>query len=297
MGKSRRLSDLACCYRVDGKKRFRLKEIDPGDTAGVESKEDATEQLAESVTALCELQEKLYAQCEWSLLLVFQALDAAGKDSTIKHVLSGVNPQGCSVTSFKVPSARELNHDFLWRAALALPERGQIGVFNRSYYEEVLVVRVHPELLEKQRLPKPVVTGKIWKERFKSINDFERHLTHNGTIVLKFFLHVSREEQRKRLLERLRDKTKNWKFEIGDLAERKLWPRYMDAYEDMVQHTATECAPWHVVPADHKWFTRLVVSTAIIEKLRSLKLHFPTLTPDEKKALGVARAELTRDGA
>lgn len=292
----RRKTDLPARYRITKGKKFRLKDIDPGDTADFKSKEAANQQLEEGVATLCALQEKLYAQSEWSLLLVFQAMDAAGKDATIKHVLSGVNPQGCEVTSFKAPSEKELSHDFLWRASLALPERGRIGVFNRSYYEEVLVVRVHPDYLEKQKLPKKLLTKEIWRERFESINDFERHATRSGTVVLKFFLNVSLEEQRQRLLERLNDKTKNYKFAMGDLAERKLWGRYMEAYEEMVQETATEEAPWHVIPADHKWFTRLVVSTVIIEKLRSLNLHFPELEPDEKKQLVAARAALAADG-
>ncbi len=288
-------ADLAKRYRVDHGKKFKLKKVDPGDTANLNKKKQGAAELAESVTALCELQEKLYAQSEWSLLLIFQAMDAAGKDGTIKHVLSGVNPQGCDVTGFRAPSERELKHDFLWRAALALPERGKIGVFNRSYYEEVLVVRVHPEYLEKQHLPEKLVSKKIWDERFESINNFERHLTRSGTVVLKFFLHISLEEQKKRLLERLDDQEKNWKFEVADLAERKRWDNYMGAFEEMVQATATKDAPWFVVPADHKWFARLVVSSVVIETMRQLGLHVPELSGEEKLKLDAARKALESD--
>ncbi len=290
---SHRIADLAERYRFDGRKKFRLKYHNPGDTDGLDSKENANDRLAEGVTALCELQERLFAQSEWSVLLIFQAMDAAGKDATIKHVLSGVNPQGCSVSSFKAPSKEELAHDFLWRGSGALPERGRIGIFNRSYYEEVLIVRVHPEYLDNQKLPRKLVTKKIWKERFQSINDFERHLSRNGTLILKFFLHVSVEEQRKRLLERLDEKEKHFKFEPNDLKERKLWDRYMDAYQGMVRQTATKYAPWYVVPADHKWFTRLVVSSVIIDRMRALRLHYPPLTAEDKKAVAAARLELS----
>ncbi len=289
-------AELARRYRVENGGKFRLKECDPGDTGDIKSKEHAADELADGMTELCKLQELLYAQNEWSVLLIFQAMDAAGKDGTIKHVLSGINPQGCRVHSFKAPSAEELGHDFLWRASLVLPDRGEIAVFNRSYYEEVLVVRVHPDYLKNQKLPAKLVSKSIWDDRFQSINDFERHLTRNGTLVLKFFLHVSPEEQRKRLLERLEEKEKNWKFEKGDLAERKLWDRYMEVYESMVQETARECAPWHVVPADHKWFTRLVVSSVVIEEMRALKLHFPSLSADEKKEVAAARIAL-REGS
>ncbi len=290
---SHRIADLAQNYRFDGRKKFRLNDHNPGDTGGLDSKENANDRLAEGVTALCELQERLFAQSEWSVLLIFQAMDAAGKDATIKHVLSGVNPQGCSVSSFKAPSKEELAHDFLWRGSGALPERGRIGIFNRSYYEEVLIVRVHPEYLDNQKLPGKLVTKKIWKERFQSINDFERHLSRNGTLILKFFLHVSVEEQRKRLLERLDEKEKHFKFEPNDLKERKLWNRYMDAYQGMVRQTATKYAPWYVVPADHKWFTRLVVSSIIIDRIRALRLHYPPLTAEDKKAVAAARLELS----
>jgi PPK2 family polyphosphate:nucleotide phosphotransferase len=218
-------------FRVDRADKFRLKNFDPGDTGGIESKEGVEKHLEEGVTTMCELQEKLYAQAEWSLLLIFQAMDAAGKDAAIKHVLSGLNPQSCSITSWKKPSGEELRHDFLWRASKALPKTGHIGVLNRSYYEEVLLVRVHPDFLDNQHLPKKLVTKNIWRQRYESINDFERHLTRNGTVVLKFFLHLSAEEQRRRILDRIDDKEKNWKFEIDDLAERKLWNRYMEAFE------------------------------------------------------------------
>jgi PPK2 family polyphosphate:nucleotide phosphotransferase len=277
---------------VDRADKFRLKNFDPGDTGGIESKEGVEKHLEEGVTTMCELQEKLYAQSEWSLLLIFQAMDAAGKDAAIKHVLSGLNPQSCSVTSWKKPSGEELRHDFLWRASKALPETGHIGVLNRSYYEEVLLVRVHPDFLDNQHLPKKLVTKNIWRHRYESINDFERHLTRNGTVVLKFFLHLSPEEQRRRILDRIDDKEKNWKFEIDDLAERKLWDRYMEAFEEMVRETSTVEAPWHVVPADHKWFSQLALSSIIIDKLRSLHLHLPKLTAKKKKQMSKARAEL-----
>jgi PPK2 family polyphosphate:nucleotide phosphotransferase len=230
------------------------------------------------------------------VLLVFQALDAAGKDSTIKHVMSGVNPQGCQVYSFKAPSNEDLDHDFFWRAANRLPERGRIGIFNRSYYEEVLVVRVHPEILAREKLPNAVVTKHIWKERFQDIVAFERHLARSGTLILKFFLHVSRAEQRRRFLERLDKPAKNWKFSAADLAERQHWKAYMQAYEEMIQHTATSGAPWYVVPADHKWFTRLVVVEAIVAALEQLELAFPTVPPEQRKALKTARAELEGEG-
>jgi PPK2 family polyphosphate:nucleotide phosphotransferase len=279
-------------FRIDRADKFRLKNFDPGDTGGIESKEGVEKHLEEGVTTMCELQEKLYAQAEWSLLLIFQAMDAAGKDAAIKHVLSGLNPQSCSVTSWKKPSGEELRHDFLWRASKALPERGHIGVLNRSYYEEVLLVRVHPDFLDNQHLPKKLVKKNIWRRRYESINNFERHLTRNGTVVLKFFLHLSPEEQRRRILDRIDDKEKNWKFEIDDLAERKLWDRYMKAFEEMVRETSTVEAPWHVVPADHKWFSQLAVSSIVIDKLRSLHLHLPKLTAKKKKQMSKARAEL-----
>ena len=295
MGTSHRLKDagrLVKPYRITSGRTFRLADVDPDDTHGVGSKEDAAARLARGVEHLCEMQEKLYAQNTWAILLIFQAMDAAGKDSTIKHVMSGVNPQGCQVSSFKAPSTEELAHDFLWRAALRLPERGHIGIFNRSYYEEVLVVRVHQELLAKQRLPPAVMSGRIWKERFEDINGFERHLRRSGVVVLKFFLHVSRKEQKERFLERLDTPSKNWKFSANDVLERKRWREYMAAYEDMIRHTATDAAPWYVVPADRKWFTRLVVAAAVAETLERLGLEFPTLGRDKRRELEVARKAL-----
>jgi PPK2 family polyphosphate:nucleotide phosphotransferase len=248
------------------------------------------------VERLAAMQEKLYADDQWSVLLIFQAMDAAGKDSTIKHVMSGVNPQGCQVFAFKAPSPEELDHDFLWRTTRCLPERGRIGIFNRSYYEEVLVVRVHPEFLDKQKLPPGLVTRDLWKQRFEDITAYERHLARNGTLILKFFLHVSREEQRRRLLARLEEPVKNWKFNVGDLGERDRWADYMAAYEDMIRHTATRHAPWHVVPSDHKWFTRLVVVEAIIDALDGLDLAFPVMPPEQRQAMKAAKAALEREG-
>jgi len=288
--------DVARAFRVKDGDGFRLSRIDPAETLGFKSKDEVAETVTRGVERLAALQEKLYAHDRWAVLLVFQALDAAGKDSTIKHVMSGVNPQGCQVYSFKAPSNEDLDHDFFWRAAKCLPERGRIGIFNRSYYEEVLVVRVHPEILAREKLPQAVVTKAIWKERFEDIVAFERHLARNGTLILKFFLHVSRAEQRRRFLERLDKPAKNWKFSAADLAERQHWKAYMQAYEEMIQHTATSGAPWYVVPADHKWFTRLVVMEAIIAALEQLDLAFPTVPPEERKALKAARAELEREG-
>jgi PPK2 family polyphosphate:nucleotide phosphotransferase len=247
------------------------------------------------VRDLADLQDKLYAQDRWSLLLIFQAMDAAGKDSVIKHVFSGVNPQGCHVTSFKAPSHEELDHDYFWRCLRALPERGRIGIFNRSYYEEVLVVRVHEELLTAQKLPPALVTSRIWDERFEDMRLLERYLARNGTVVRKFFLYVSREEQRKRFLARLEEPEKNWKFAAGDVRERSHWNEYMRAYEQMVRHTATDYAPWFVVPADHKWFTRLVVSTAIVDALSSLRLHYPRVSPGRRRELAASRRELLKE--
>src|SRR6185369_14479410 len=284
-------------FRVTSGRRFQLKDFSPDDTGGIESKDDAAKLLARGVESLCEQQEKLYAQGTWAILLIFQAMDAAGKDSTIKHVMSGVNPQGCQVSSFKAPSAEELAHDFLWRTTLRLPERGHIGVFNRSYYEEVLVVRVHPEILGAQRLPPAVMSKRIWRERFEDITCFERHLQRSGVAVLKFFLHVSKDEQKKRFLDRLDTPSKNWKFALGDVRERGLWREYMNAYEDMIRHTATPDAPWFVVPADHKWFARLVVSAAIVDTMKKLDLRFPTVDGKQKKTLKAAEAALRRKGA
>ncbi|HEY7685558.1 MAG TPA: polyphosphate kinase 2 family protein [Gemmatimonadales bacterium] len=284
--------DIVNAYRVKEGDGFRLSTIDPDDTRGFKSKEQAAAALADGVASLADLQEKLYADNRWAVLLVFQAMDAAGKDSTIKHVMSGVNPLGCQVFSFKAPSQEELDHDFLWRTTQCLPERGRIGVFNRSYYEEVLVVRVHPEFLDKQRLPEGLVTKAIWRERFEDINAFERYLFRNGTLILKFFLHVSREQQRQRFLERLEQPAKNWKFSMVDLDARARWRDYMAAYEDMIRHTATAHAPWHVVPADHKWFTRVVVVQTIIAALERLDLAFPTVSREQQRELKAARTAL-----
>ncbi|HEX2500717.1 MAG TPA: polyphosphate kinase 2 family protein [Methylomirabilota bacterium] len=283
---------LARPFRVTDGRRFRLSSIDPGDTRGVDSKKRAKERLARDIELLRDLQEKLYAQDRWALLLVFQAMDAAGKDSTIKHVMSGVNPQGCQVYSFKAPSDEELDHDFLWRTTCRLPERGRIGIFNRSYYEEVLVVRVHPELLARQRLPPALVTRGIWQERYEDINAFERYLARNGVVVRKFFLHVSPEEQRQRFLERLDEPRKNWKFSLADVRERRHWAEYMAAYEDVIRRTSSPHAPWYVVPADHKWFTRLVVVSAILDALSSLDLAFPEVEPGRLRELDAARVAL-----
>jgi PPK2 family polyphosphate:nucleotide phosphotransferase len=251
--------------------------------------------LEHSLEKLAELQGRLYAQNEWALLLVFQAMDAAGKDGTIKHVMSGVNPQGCEVFSFKAPSAEELDHDFLWRTMKNLPERGRIGIFNRSYYEETLVVRVHKEFLAKEKLPAKLVTKNIWKERFEDISAMERYMYRNGIVVRKFFLNVSREEQKERFLKRLEEPKKNWKFSAADIRERQCWPQYMEAYEDMIQHTTSEHAPWYVVPADHKWFTRLVVASVIVDTLESLKLKFPEVAPEVRKEFAAARAALKNE--
>jgi PPK2 family polyphosphate:nucleotide phosphotransferase len=272
--------------------RFRLKDVDPDDTGGISSKNDAREALDADLERLRDLQEQLYARGTWSLLLIFQAMDAAGKDSTIEHVMSGVNPQGCDVHAFKTPSSLELRHDFLWRTTTALPERGRIGIFNRSYYEEVIVVRVHPEFVARQNIPAEVLSDDIWRERYEDIEAFERHLHRSGTKILKFFLHVSKREQRKRFLERLDEPDKYWKFSAGDLEERKLWPSYMDAYEQMIRNTATKHAPWFVVPADHKWFTRLVVAAAIVDALEAMDLKWPSLTPSQHKAIASARKTL-----
>jgi PPK2 family polyphosphate:nucleotide phosphotransferase len=278
-------------YRVSDGRRFRLKDFNAGDSGGFESKDKraAREMLETGVRALSVLQDRLYAQDHWAVLVVFQAIDAAGKDSAIKHVMSGVNPQGCQVTSFKTPSSEELDHDYLWRSMKVLPERGRIGIFNRSYYEELIVVRVHEELLAKQRIPPRLIHRGIWKERAEDITNFERYLAHNGIAVCKFFLFVSRKEQRKRLLERLDKPSKHWKFSIADLKERDCWNDYMDAYEDAIRRTATSHAPWYVVPADHKWFTQLVVAAAIIDTLDSLRLRYPEIDDAQRRDLAKAR--------
>jgi PPK2 family polyphosphate:nucleotide phosphotransferase len=284
-------------FRVTKGGKFRLKDIDPRDTRGLESevKGRAKEMLANGVRWLAEEQEMLYAQDRWGVLLVFQAMDAAGKDGTIKHVMSGVNPQGVQVHSFKAPSSEELDHDFLWRCMKSLPERGRIGIFNRSYYEDVLVVRVHGELLARQKLPPELVTKRIWEERYEDINAVERYLARNGYVILKFFLHVSRKEQKKRFLERLDEPEKNWKFSSADARERQYWDDYMDAYEDMIRMTAARHAPWFVVPADNKWFTRLVVAAAIVEALEELDLNFPEVDKEKRAEVARARRLLTSE--
>jgi len=281
------IAALADRYRVENGKKFKLSDADPGDTWKLKSKEHAQKWLEAGVQRLSEMQDLLYAENRYGLLLIFQAMDAAGKDSTIKHVMSGVNPQGCQVYSFKAPSTEELDHDFLWRTSKCLPERGRIGIFNRSYYEEVLVVRVHPEFLERQRLPSDVVDNGIWKSRFEDINNFERYLTRNGFVIRKFFLNVSKKEQKQRFLSRLDEPEKLWKFSEADAKERERWDDYMKAYQDMIQNTATKHAPWYVIPADHKWFTRLVVAEVISKTLQSLKLSYPQV--DEKKRKELAR--------
>jgi PPK2 family polyphosphate:nucleotide phosphotransferase len=282
-------SEYAKRFRVTDGANFRLKDFDPAETLGLKSKEHAQETLEHGIARLCDLQEKLFAQDRWAILVVLQAMDAAGKDSTIKHVMSGLNPQGCSVTSFKQPSTEELNRDFMWRAAHALPERGRIGIFNRTYYEEVLVVRVHPEILSRERLPAGLVSGKIWQERFEDIKAFERYLARNGIVVLKFFLNVSKKEQKRRFLERLDQPEKNWKFSASDVLERQHWDEYMSAYEEMIRNTSTKRAPWYVVPADHKWFTRVVVAEALVHALNKLDLSFPQVDDEKRKDLKKAR--------
>jgi PPK2 family polyphosphate:nucleotide phosphotransferase len=288
------LTGFAQDYCIEKGEKFRLKDFDTAATDKFKKKEEADEMLIAGIKLMSDLQVKLYAQDRWSLLLIFQAMDAAGKDSTISHVMSGINPQGCQVTSFKSPSTLEHNHDFLWRSSLALPERGHIGIFNRSYYEEVLVVRVHPEMLAAERLPTSLVTKNLWKERFEDINNYERYLTRNGVVIRKFFLHVSKAEQKKRFLDRLERPEKNWKFSADDLKERKRWDDYQDAYEDAIRHTAHKHAPWYVVPADHKWFAHLVVAGAIIDTLDSLGLALPELTEEQEKMLKKARKVLEK---
>ena len=278
--------------RVTNGRHFNLADHDPANTDGIDAKEKAVEALTKGVERLGELQERLYAQNRWSVLIILQAMDAAGKDSAIKHVMSGLNPQSCEVHSFKTPSDEELDHDFLWRCACHLPRRGRIGIFNRSYYEETLVVKVHPELLGHQKLPPVLVTKDLWSQRYEDIRTFEQHLVRNGTVVLKFFLNVSREEQRQRLLARLEEPAKNWKFSSADLAERQRWDDYMAAYEETIRQTATKDAPWHVVPADHKWFTRLIIAETITARLKELDLAFPELPSSEQKMLKGARLAL-----
>jgi PPK2 family polyphosphate:nucleotide phosphotransferase len=285
---------LAKSYRIDDGKHFRIRDVDPADTARC-SEGTASEKLQKDVARMADLQGKLFAEGQWALLLIFQAMDAAGKDGTIKHVMSGVNPEGCQVHSFKAPSEAELRHDFLWRTTQHLPESGQIGIFNRSYYEEVLVVRVHPKVLDNEKLPPSLVTKDIWEERFEDIRCFERHMTRNGTVIRKFFLHVSRKEQKKRFLARLEEPEKNWKFSAGDVRERECWDEYQEAYEEMIRQTTTKDAPWYVVPADNKWFTHLVVAAAIVETLEDLGLTYPKIDAAKRKDLQAARKTLMKE--
>ncbi len=291
----RLVRDYSRPFRVTPGRKFHLRDFDPGDTLdlGTEQKPQAQEALRQGIEYLAALQDRLYAQDRWAVLLIFQAMDAAGKDSAIKHVFSGINPQGCEVTPFKAPSAEELDHDYLWRCMRAMPERGRIGIFNRSYYEEVLVVRVHPQLLAAQQLPPEVVTRKIWKHRYEQIRHFERYLTRNGVLILKFFLNVSKQEQQARFLARLDNPDKNWKFSMQDATERDHWDSYMRAYEDAIRETAVPSAPWYVVPADNKWFTRIVVAAAIIDALDSLRLDYPRVDAAKRRDLARARAALT----
>jgi len=284
-------------YRVDDGESFRLRDVDPDDTGGLSEEDRPTAQAAlrEGIAALVRLQDLLYAQDRWALLAIFQAMDAAGKDSAIKHVMSGVNPAGCQVAAFKVPTAEEQDHDFLWRCQRHLPERGRIGIFNRSYYEEVLVVRVHPEILAREKLAPELFEGDLWDRRFQDIRGFERYLARNGTVILKFFLHVSREEQRRRFLERLDDPGKHWKFSAADLAERSRWKRYMHAYEEMIRATAREDAPWYVIPADHKWFTRIIVAGAMVAALDRLDMSYPKLDKAQKAELAKVRRALAAE--
>ena len=293
----KRARKLASHYCVTKGEKFRLKDVDPGDTLDLKSEDKprAKEALASGIELLAELQDKLYAQDRWGVLLIFQAMDAAGKDGAIKHVMSGINPQGCQVYSFKAPTSDDLDHDYMWRCQKCLPERGRIGIFNRSYYEETLVVRVHPEFLEKQKLPPELVSKNIWQDRFQDIRSFERYLTRNGILVRKFFLHVSKKEQKRRFLARLENPEKNWKFSGADLKERGFWDDYQKAYEDMIQNTATKDAPWYVVPADNKWFTRVVVAAAVIDALDSLDLAYPEVSKAQLKELAAAKAALEKE--
>jgi PPK2 family polyphosphate:nucleotide phosphotransferase len=282
-------------YRIESGKGFRLKDFDPAATGKIASEDEAKDLLAEGILSMSDLQEKLYAQDRWGLLLMFQAMDAAGKDGAIKHVMSGINPQGCEVTSFKTPSSEELNHDYLWRSMCKIPERGRIGIFNRSYYEEVLVVRVHPDVLKAERIPPALVTKHIWDERFDDIRRYERYLTRNGIVICKFFLHLSKKEQKKRFLDRLDHPDKNWKFSAADVKERGYWDAYQSAYEDLIKQTATPYAPWYVVPADNKWFTRVVVAGAIVDALEGLRLSYPKLTAAQKRDMAEAQRKLDRE--
>lgn len=278
-------------FRITDGKKFRLKDFNPKDTLDLKSEDKPKAQAAlkDGIELLAELQYKLYAQDRWSVLLIFQAMDAAGKDSAIKHVMSGINPQGCQVFSFKAPTSEELDHDYMWRCLKRLPERGRIGIFNRSYYEETLVVRVHEEILKRQKLPDKLITKHIWDERFQDIRNIEKYLSRNGTIIRKFFLHVSKEEQKKRFLERINNPQKNWKFESADVKEREHWDKYMKAYEDMIRNTATKDSPWYVIPADNKWFTRLVVASTVTDALASLNLKYPEVGEEKLKELADAK--------
>lgn len=284
-------------YCIEDGNRFRLSDFDPADTGSLEGvdKPEAKELLRESTELLSSLQGRLYAQDRWSVLLIFQGMDAAGKDGVIRHVMSGVNPSGCQVAAFKAPSAEELDHDYLWRCVRHLPERGRIGIFNRSWYEEVLIVRVEREVLAGQKLPPELVSARIWKERLEDIRNFERYLVRNGVLIRKFFLHVSRAEQKRRLLERLENPEKQWKFSAADLAKRRSWKRYLAAYEDAIRLTATAAAPWYVVPADNKWYTRIVVAAAVVDALAALDLRYPALTAAQRRTLARARRELLRE--
>ena len=282
-------------FIVPAGKKVRLSEYDPASTGSFKKKEDAVKKLEEGIASIAELQDILNAQDQYALLLIFQAMDAAGKDGAIKHVMSGINPQGCQVYSFKAPSAEELDHDYLWRCTKALPERGRIGIFNRSYYEEVLVVRVHPEFLEGEKLPMKADGKEFWKRRFEEINNFEHYLVKNGIIVLKFFLNVSKEEQKRRFLERIEKPEKNWKFSIADAKERQHWQEYMDAYEETLEHTSTKWAPWYVIPADHKWFTRVAVSDVLLKTLKSLNLSYPIVSKERKAELQKIRRQLQQE--
>jgi PPK2 family polyphosphate:nucleotide phosphotransferase len=293
----KRAREVSDPFRVTKGKEFRLKDVDPNDTLEFTKEADkprSKEALALGVTALAELQDKLYAQDRWAVLLIFQAMDAAGKDGAIKHVMSGVNPQGCQVFSFKSPTSEDLDHDYLWRCMKCLPNRGHIGIFNRSYYEEVLAVRIHPEFLAKQKLPPKLVGKKIWEERFEDIRNFEQYLTRNGIVVRKFFLHVSKKEQKRRFLERIENSAKNWKFSANDAAERDFWDDYMEAYEELIQETATKDSPWYVVPADNKWFTRVVVASAVIDALAELNLAYPKVDEKKIKELAAAKDKLMK---
>ena len=285
-------SKLSKPYRIDHGKKFRLKDFDPAATTHIHSKDQGQKLLAQGIVEMAALQDKLYAQDRWGVLLIFQAMDAAGKDGAIKHVMSGVNPQGCQVYSFKAPSPEDLDHDYLWRTSKVLPERGRIGIFNRSYYEEVLIVRVHPPVLKNERLPDSLMGKDIWQTRFEDISNFERYLSHNGIVVRKFFLNISKKEQKRRFLERLDQPEKNWKFSAADIAERQCWNDYMHAYEEMIGATSTKHSPWYVVPADNKWYTRIVVAAAIVDTLNDLKLAYPKVDPEKRKQLAAAKKEL-----